>query len=108
MRQFHPDVIDSAEICSDSVSSAEAAHPAGSAGPARWSVSAIESLLDSSFNDLIYRAQVVHRQHHDANMVQLSTLISVKTGGCPEDCGYCPQAARYQTSRIRTCCSWMR
>ena len=98
MRQFHPDVIDSAEICSDSVSSAEAAHPAGSAGPARWSVSAIESLLDSSFNDLIYRAQVVHRQHHDANMVQLSTLISVKTGGCPEDCGYCPQAARYHTN----------
>ena len=55
-------------------------------------------LLDLPFNDLIHRAQSVHRQHHDANAVQLSTLISVKTGGCPEDCGYCPQAARYHTN----------
>lgn len=65
---------------------------------AYWSVADIEALLDAPFNDLIYRAQCVHRQHHDANGVQLSTLISVKTGGCPEDCGYCPQAARYHTS----------
>jgi biotin synthase len=64
---------------------------------ARWSVSQIQALLDMPFNDLIYRAQLIHRQHHDANAVQLSTLISVKTGGCPEDCGYCPQAARYHT-----------
>lgn len=63
----------------------------------RWSVSQIQSLLDMPFNDLIHRAQQTHRQHHDANAVQLSTLISVKTGGCPEDCGYCPQAARYHT-----------
>jgi biotin synthase len=62
-----------------------------------WSVAEVQSLLDMPFNDLIYRAQGVHRQHHDANGVQLSTLISVKTGGCPEDCGYCPQAARYHT-----------
>ncbi|MEQ1816215.1 MAG: biotin synthase BioB [Nitrosomonas sp.] len=62
-----------------------------------WSVAEIQSLLDTPFNDLIYRAQCIHRQHHDANGVQLSTLISVKTGGCPEDCGYCPQAARYHT-----------
>ncbi len=62
-----------------------------------WSVSQIQALLESPFNDLIYRAQIVHRQYHDANAVQLSTLISVKTGGCPEDCGYCPQAARYHT-----------
>lgn len=62
-----------------------------------WSVAEIQSLLDTPFNDLIYRAQSIHRQHHDANGVQLSTLISVKTGGCPEDCGYCPQAARYHT-----------
>jgi len=54
-------------------------------------------LLDLPFNDLIYRAQTIHRQFHDANEIQLSTLISVKTGGCPEDCGYCPQAARYHT-----------
>ncbi len=63
----------------------------------RWSVSQIQSLLDMPFNDLIHHAQQTHRQHHDANAVQLSTLISVKTGGCPEDCGYCPQAARYHT-----------
>lgn len=62
-----------------------------------WSVADVEALLNAPFNDLIYRAQSVHRQHHDANGVQLSTLISVKTGGCPEDCGYCPQAARYHT-----------
>ncbi len=65
---------------------------------AQWSVAEVQSLLDMPFNDLIYRAQCVHRQYHDANGVQLSTLISVKTGGCPEDCGYCPQAARYHTS----------
>jgi len=63
----------------------------------RWAVADVEALLNAPFNDLIYRAQSVHRQYHDANGVQLSTLISVKTGGCPEDCGYCPQAARYHT-----------
>ncbi len=52
-----------------------------------WSVAEVQSLLDTPFNDLMYRAQSIHRQHHDANGVQLSTLISVKTGGCPEDCG---------------------
>ena len=67
-------------------------------GSAYWSIPQIEALLDLPFNDLIHRAQLVHRQHHDANAVQLSTLISVKTGGCPEDCGYCPQAARYHTN----------
>ncbi|HSC80416.1 MAG TPA: biotin synthase BioB, partial [Chitinolyticbacter sp.] len=49
------------------------------------------------FNDLLFRAQQTHRLHFDANRVQLSTLLSVKTGGCSEDCGYCPQAARYHT-----------
>ncbi len=63
----------------------------------RWNVSQIKLLLDTPFNDLMYRALLIHRQHHVANVVQLSTLISVKTGGCPEDCGYCPQAARYHT-----------
>lgn len=62
-----------------------------------WSVADIEAVLGAPFNDLLFRAQSVHRQYHDANGVQLSTLISVKTGGCPEDCGYCPQAARYHT-----------
>ncbi len=63
----------------------------------RWHVADVEALLNMPFNDLLFRAQEVHRQFHDPNGVQLSTLISVKTGGCPEDCGYCPQAARYHT-----------
>jgi biotin synthase len=67
------------------------------AGSSYWDISRIEALLDLPFSDLIHHAQLVHRQYHDANTVQLSTLISVKTGGCPEDCGYCPQAARYHT-----------
>jgi len=63
----------------------------------RWTVVAVEALLAAPFGDLIFRAQQVHRQHFAANEVQLSTLLSIKTGGCPEDCGYCPQAARYHT-----------
>jgi biotin synthase len=62
-----------------------------------WSTDAVEALFALPFNDLIFRAQQVHREHFDANSVQLSTLLSIKTGGCPEDCGYCPQAARYHT-----------
>ncbi|MBI4183045.1 MAG: biotin synthase BioB [Proteobacteria bacterium] len=64
----------------------------------RWTVEQVEGLFDLPFNDLLYRAQSVHREHFDPNTVQLSTLLSIKTGGCPEDCGYCPQAARYHTS----------
>jgi len=60
-------------------------------------VDAIEALFALPFSDLLLRAQQVHRAHHPANGVQLSTLLSIKTGGCPEDCGYCPQAARYHT-----------
>jgi biotin synthase len=67
-------------------------------GSRAWSVSQVRALIDLPFSDLIFRAQLVHREYHDANAVQLSTLISVKTGGCPEDCGYCPQAARYHTN----------
>lgn len=63
----------------------------------RWTPAQVEALYALPFNDLLYRAHGVHRQHFDANAVQLSTLLSVKTGGCPEDCGYCPQAARYDT-----------
>lgn len=63
----------------------------------RWSVVQIEELFNMPFADLLYRAQQVHREHFDANAVQLSTLLSIKTGGCSEDCGYCPQAARYDT-----------
>jgi biotin synthase len=55
------------------------------------------ALFALPFNDLLFRAHTVHREHFDANRVQRSTLLSIKTGGCPEDCGYCPQAARYHT-----------
>lgn len=64
---------------------------------ARWSVAEIEALYALPFNDLLFQAQTVHREHHDPNAVQVSTLLSIKTGGCSEDCGYCPQAARYNT-----------
>jgi biotin synthase len=57
----------------------------------------IAALFALPFNDLIYRAQTVHRQHFNPNAVQLSTLLSIKTGGCSEDCGYCSQSARFQT-----------
>ncbi|MEO6422395.1 MAG: biotin synthase BioB [Candidatus Nitrotoga sp.] len=63
-----------------------------------WSLAQVEALFRLPFADLLYRAQQVHREHFDPNEVQLSTLLSIKTGGCPEDCGYCPQAARYDTS----------
>ena len=62
-----------------------------------WNVEQVAQLLELPFNDLLYRAQGVHRENFDANAIQLSTLLSIKTGGCPEDCGYCPQAARYHT-----------
>ncbi len=62
-----------------------------------WSVEEVEALFALPFNDLIFRAQSVHRQRFDANEVQMSTLLSIKTGGCAEDCAYCPQAAQYQT-----------
>ena len=60
-------------------------------------VAAIEALFAQPFNDLMYQAQTVHRRHFDPNAVQLSTLLSIKTGGCSEDCGYCSQSARFHT-----------
>lgn len=63
----------------------------------RWSHEQIEALFAQPFNDLLFQAQQVHRQHFDANEVQLSTLLSIKTGGCPEDCGYCPQSVHFNT-----------
>jgi biotin synthase len=63
----------------------------------RWTVERIVELFELPFPELLFRAQEVHRAHHAANTVQLSTLISIKTGGCPEDCGYCPQAKRHHT-----------
>ncbi|MFM8758456.1 MAG: biotin synthase BioB, partial [Methylophilaceae bacterium] len=63
----------------------------------RWTIEQIEAVYALPFNDLLFQAQTVHRNHFDANAVQVSTLLSIKTGGCSEDCGYCPQAARYHT-----------
>ncbi|MGB2042150.1 MAG: biotin synthase BioB, partial [Porticoccaceae bacterium] len=62
-----------------------------------WTREQVLSLFNQPFNDLLFDAQVMHRQHFDANQVQLSTLLSIKTGACPEDCKYCPQSARYDT-----------
>jgi len=62
-----------------------------------WTRAEIEDLLALPFTELLYRAASVHRQHFDPTQVQVSTLLSIKTGGCPEDCAYCPQAQRYQT-----------
>jgi biotin synthase len=64
---------------------------------AEWRVDSVAALFELPFNDLLFRAQQVHRAHFDANTVQLSTLLSIKTGGCEEDCGYCPQSAHHDT-----------
>lgn len=68
-----------------------------SSGPQAWPLPTVQALFDLPFNDLLFRAQQVHREHFDANEVQLSTLLSIKTGGCPEDCGYCPQSIHHPT-----------
>ncbi|WP_256981636.1 biotin synthase BioB [Bordetella genomosp. 4] len=62
-----------------------------------WPHEDILALFELPFMDLLYQAQQVHRQHFDANAIQLSSLLSIKTGGCPEDCAYCPQSAHYDT-----------
>ncbi len=62
-----------------------------------WTIEQVRVLFELPFNDLLYAAQWVHRQHFDPNEVQISTLLSVKTGACPEDCAYCPQSIRYET-----------
>lgn len=62
-----------------------------------WTLAEVRHLLTMPFNDLIFQAQTVHRQNFDANQVQVSTLLSIKTGACPEDCKYCPQSGHYDT-----------
>ena len=66
------------------------------AATSRWSMAAAQALYDAPFADLLFQAHGVHRQHFDPNAVQRSRLLSIKTGGCPEDCGYCSQSARHQ------------
>ena len=64
---------------------------------AAWTPEAIMALYELPFMDLIHRAQQTHRAHFDPNVIQLSSLLSIKTGGCPEDCAYCPQSSHYDT-----------
>ncbi len=73
--------------------------PAGTDFPVRhdWQTGEIMALFERPFNDLLFAAHTVHRQHFDPNAVQISTLCSIKTGACPEDCSYCPQSIRYDT-----------
>ncbi|NDA42495.1 MAG: biotin synthase BioB [Gammaproteobacteria bacterium] len=66
-----------------------------------WQLDEVEALFALPFQDLLFRAQTVHRIHHAPNTVQMSTLLSVKTGACPEDCAYCPQSVRYDTGLDR-------
>ncbi|MGA7537222.1 MAG: biotin synthase BioB [Steroidobacteraceae bacterium] len=66
-----------------------------------WTLAEVASLLAMPLLDLLYHAQRVHRQHHEPNTVQMSTLLSIKTGACPEDCAYCPQSVRYETGLER-------
>lgn len=63
-----------------------------------WTKQEILEIYNMPMMELLYEAATIHRLHHDPNTVQVSTLLSIKTGGCPEDCGYCPQAARYHTN----------
>lgn len=62
-----------------------------------WTREEVMAIYNQPMMELLYQAASIHREHHDPNQVQVSTLLSIKTGGCPEDCGYCPQAARYHT-----------
>ncbi len=62
-----------------------------------WSLAEVRALFEQPFNDLLFQAQTVHRAHFDPNRVQVSTLLSIKTGACPEDCKYCPQSGHYNT-----------
>ena len=62
-----------------------------------WALAEVQSLFELPFNDLLFHAQSAHRQFFDPNAVQVSTLLSIKTGACPEDCKYCPQSNRYDT-----------
>lgn len=68
-----------------------------SADQRQWTVAEVQALLELPFNDLMFQAQTVHRANFDPNLVELATLLSVKTGGCPEDCAYCPQSVHFDT-----------
>ncbi|CAN5143978.1 biotin synthase BioB [soil metagenome] len=65
-----------------------------------WALHEVHALFSLPFSELLYRAQTVHRAHFDPDAIQMSTLLSIKTGACPEDCAYCPQSARYETDVV--------
>jgi biotin synthase len=88
----HSQVLEKPLIQAVSASAAKASVSEGD-----WTVAGVEALFALPFNDLLFRAQEVHRAYFPDGDVELATLLSIKTGGCPEDCGYCPQAARYNT-----------
>lgn len=67
------------------------------AGRQHWTLEQAQALFAKPFLELMFEAQQVHRQHFDPRQVQVSTLLSIKTGACPEDCKYCPQSSRYKT-----------
>ncbi len=75
----------------------EASVTAPAAAPAQWTSETAAAIYRLPFNDLLFRAQSLHRQHFDPNRVQLSRLLNIKTGGCPEDCGYCSQSSHHAT-----------
>jgi biotin synthase len=81
------------------MSTAELRPPAGHEAPLRhnWTRAEIRTLFELPLPELIFRAQTIHRRHFAPTEVQISTLLSIKTGGCPEDCAYCPQSAHYDT-----------
>src|SRR4029079_18283640 len=66
-----------------------------------WTTDEALALIGQPFNDLLHRAQTVHRAHFDPNRIEIATLLSIKTGACPEDCAYCPQSAHYDTGLAR-------
>ena len=63
----------------------------------RWTIKEVTALYTQPFNDLLFSAHSTHRLHHPANTLQMATLLSIKTGACPEDCGYCSQSGHHQT-----------
>ena len=69
--------------------------------PKSWDTKEVGEIFSKPFNDLLFEAQSIHRQHHNPNSLQASTLLSIKTGSCPEDCAYCPQSALYDTDIVR-------
>ncbi len=85
----------------DTLSSAVSPSAAAQPSSPKWTVSQVEALYDLPLMDLLFRAQQVHREHFDPNEIQRSALISIKTGGCSEDCSYCSQSARYSTETER-------